>query len=160
MAASYALSRFSFDRKGSALWKSVSSLIIAELSYHSRWILGRGNTLVKDFCSGVAVSCPSNLYPLTISEVLNNPNLKKELIDCSGPVLIQSTYWEQNCSEDRLIWEGNSSGVFNVKDYWKYIFGNRSISNNYSSLWQKWIPPKITGFVWKLMSQPMIESKV
>ncbi|KAL9670846.1 hypothetical protein QQ045_008405 [Rhodiola kirilowii] len=55
-----------------------------------------------------------------------------------------------NDQTDKLSWRGSPEGKFTAKAYYNYKRRNMPKSKLFDNIWQSWIPPKLSGLVWKL----------
>lgn len=56
---------------------------------------------------------------------------------------------------DSLFWTGNSSGICNTKDFWKQNCSLQPSCPYLSKIWQSWIPPKVSVFLWRLRNRAL-----
>ncbi|KAL9680938.1 hypothetical protein QQ045_012719 [Rhodiola kirilowii] len=55
-----------------------------------------------------------------------------------------------NDSPDKLIWLGNTTGDFSAKDLRRKLTTPSRLDNVLTRIWQPWLPPKISTFIWRL----------
>lgn len=90
---------------------------------------------VGDFINNGSFDFPQQLITL-----LNGSSLQWQDIDIP----------QFDC-EDELIWEGSQSGRLTVKEAHNF-YRERGIEVNwYKNLWQKFVPPRVSIFAWKIL---------
>ncbi|KAL9671504.1 hypothetical protein QQ045_009073 [Rhodiola kirilowii] len=117
--AAYARNRFKNRPKGSAIWTAIFPLI-QQLGSESCWTIGKGNTRVSHFCEWLDIPAPADVCDRPMRDIVSNQELAAGLME--------------------LITVKNVLLARRTAGPHKVIFKN---------IWQTWIPPKISVFIWE-----------
>ncbi|KAL9688613.1 hypothetical protein QQ045_033036 [Rhodiola kirilowii] len=142
--------RFWFGESGSGLWNAFSHLVPAILDNYV-WSLCRGDTSVETYCWRVRVDPPDWIKSLSVMEVFSQLVLLDELSSVlparEAQLLI---HYSPSFGKDQCLWTGNGRQGFSVRHFWQYGQTKHPTRPGAKHLWQRWLPPKISCFVWKV----------
>ncbi|CAM8923331.1 unnamed protein product [Rhodiola kirilowii] len=132
------------------IWSSVMPLVDS-LKRESFWNIGRGDTLISHFCEWLEYPTPKAANLWTIHDIINDEGKRNKisswLPDFTRNILPNI---HLNDQPDRLCWRGSPDGTFTAKTFYNNIRRNKPKSKLFDNIWQIWIPPKLSGIVWKL----------
>ncbi|KAL9685913.1 hypothetical protein QQ045_023367 [Rhodiola kirilowii] len=151
--ASFVRNKYLYKSRSSAIWSALIPLM-CKLRRESCWVIGKGDTLLSHFCEWMDMRTPKEAAPWTINDVVNIPDIKIKVLAMlppAGRVIINQLHL--NDRPDKLIWTGNNSGTFSAKDYYLSIRKVSPKSTLFGNIWKAWIPPKVSGLVWKFFHQ-------
>ncbi|KAL9684647.1 hypothetical protein QQ045_022088 [Rhodiola kirilowii] len=149
--ARFSKGRFKVGERGSGIWNAFHHLIEA-IQGGSSWKIGRGNTLLSEFCWRVGGSVPPNMGQLPISNLLASPTILRDILSTlpagESKMLQRATL---GITTDRCLWHGKDN--FSVKAF--RAFGQTVYPSLTwaSMIWRSWIPPKISFFIWRLFQR-------
>ncbi|KAL9685150.1 hypothetical protein QQ045_022597 [Rhodiola kirilowii] len=117
----YMRSKYKEGQAGTHMLNDIKK-IIPILRSQAEWKIGQGNSALK--------SDLQSLLPNAGKEALNNATF-------------------DNIS-DELSWLGSTDGSFSAKEVKNQLHSPQRLDKALSKIWQKWIPPKISVFLWRL----------
>ncbi|CAM8943762.1 unnamed protein product [Rhodiola kirilowii] len=143
-------SRYKEGQQGSHIWTYVSKAL-AGFRMQCSWNIGKGELTVADFCWIYQATPPQDLMHLPMHVVMNDPPSLTKLtlvLPLRGRQDLQAT----NISNlpDNLSWHRSAFGHFSTQAFRAVCNTPRPRDKILSSVWQAWIPPKISAFVWRL----------
>ncbi|KAL9688685.1 hypothetical protein QQ045_033108 [Rhodiola kirilowii] len=137
--------------KSSGIWTAIKPLI-KRLRRESHWTIGRGEIFVCHFCEWLDIIPPKEVKQWMVKDIINVEGIRTKLMNWLPNVttLIMDSF-HLNDLPDRLSWRVTPSGRFSAKAFYEYRRKNMRKDKIFGSIWQCWIPQKISGFVWKFL---------
>ncbi|CAM8909441.1 unnamed protein product [Rhodiola kirilowii] len=147
----YMRAKYKEGQAGTHMWNGIKKFFPI-LRSQADWKVGRGDISTRDFCWAYNTYPPSQLKNLSIKEVCNSSVLKAELLNLlpqEGKKALTDTSFD--LLSDELSWLGSSDGIFSAKGIKNRLHSPQKLDRSVlSKVWQKWIPPKISVFLWRL----------
>ncbi|KAL9676312.1 hypothetical protein QQ045_004526 [Rhodiola kirilowii] len=151
LLAKFCREKYLNKKKKSAIWSATLPLI-KRLRRETYWAIGRGTMLIKHLCEWLNFTPPKVAGQWTIRELMTDQIKRAKFLDWC-PAVINGILPQIQISDfpDRLFWRATSNGKFSVKAFYEYRRKNLLKSKSFENIWQAWIPPKISGFMWKML---------
>ncbi|KAL9659106.1 hypothetical protein QQ045_021149 [Rhodiola kirilowii] len=158
--ARFAKARFRIGEKGSGVWNAFSHLV-PSIQSDCAWKLGRGLVLAQVYCWRLGVEAPDHLKDLRIIDITGHEGHLQDLIEVipSREAHSLSLYYP-SMGRDRCIWTGHGQSSFSIRNYWEFGQTRFARPRWASYLWQRWLPPKLSCFVWKLFQRAVTTDDV
>ncbi|CAM8940592.1 unnamed protein product [Rhodiola kirilowii] len=149
--ATYARTRYKERARGSSIWQMIQPMII-KLRKDSFWDNGRGDIKIDHICEWYGLKPPRDLAYKDLKEVMFSSDLKQEFVDLfptSSNFSIEA--FDISNKPDQLRWKGSDDDYFSARSFFKVSRAPQPRCSFFASIWQAWIPPKISTLVWKIM---------
>ncbi|KAL9672439.1 hypothetical protein QQ045_028689 [Rhodiola kirilowii] len=133
--------------KSSGTWSAIKPLI-KRLRRESHWTIGRGEIFVSPFCDWLDSIPPKEVKHWMVKDIIKDEGIRTKLsgwLPNVTKLIIDS--FQLNDLPDRLSWRVTTSGRFSAKAFYEFRRNNMPKDKIVGSIWQYWIPPKISGFV-------------
>ncbi|CAM8936846.1 unnamed protein product [Rhodiola kirilowii] len=142
--------KFLNNSRKPGIWTSVMPLV-ESLKRESYWTIGRGDISITHFCEWLDCSPPKAAKLWTVRDIIND-EVKGNKFASWFPAISRDVLRniQLNDYPDMLSWRVTPGGIFTTKAYYNYKRRNMPKSKLFDNLWQNWIPPKLSGLVWKL----------
>ncbi|KAL9670115.1 hypothetical protein QQ045_007666 [Rhodiola kirilowii] len=128
--------------------------LILRLRSESYWAVGRADTLIRHLCEWLNVTVPPEGVGWTIIDVVNNAEIRDLFVASLPPILrILVDRFVLTDQPDKLLWKNSRNGSFSVKHYYLAKRVPLPIQRLFTLIWKSWIPPKISGLLWRLFHQ-------
>ncbi|KAL9673176.1 hypothetical protein QQ045_029430 [Rhodiola kirilowii] len=104
---------------------------------------------------------PSEAMTWTIRQIKLDQNVRPKIAKVLPP-MIRSHIDNYSLSNhpDQLHWHGSATGTFSVKEFYSSRHSPQPKQRLFSLIWKQWIPPKISGFLWKLFHKVLPTDEV
>lgn len=142
----------------SPLWNAMLKLF-PSVQTHSRWLIGRGIIPIwKSNWCGRVLPRPRAFKSIPfIWQVLSSPYFPNKAGQYMDVRLLLPTDANNMLGEillsnepDNLCWELTTSGEFSTTSYWNFYRTKHEEFKWHNYVWNKYIPPKISAFLWRL----------
>lgn len=150
--ARYSRSRFRIGQSGSPLWNTISQHI-SEVKNLGTWRISSGHTLCGEIGRYYGVNIPSYIRHSMVRDIMDNPGSLSGLL---GAIPEEERHVFQNVTfsdrPDKFICKLTKDGTFTIKAFYNRVMATRHHVRHPwgEAIWQKWIPPKVSCFLWKL----------
>ncbi|KAL9679906.1 hypothetical protein QQ045_017777 [Rhodiola kirilowii] len=148
--AKFSRNKYLNNSRKPGIWSSVMPLV-ESLKRESYWIIGKGDISISQFCEWLDVSPPKAAKLWTVRDIISNEG-KRIKFASWFPVISRDVLHNIQLTDypDKLSWRVSPWGNFTTTAFYNYKRRNMPKSKLFDNLWQNWIPPKLSGLIWKL----------